>query len=117
MNIELLRDHCVSKNGVTEECPFGDDTLVFKVKGKMFCLISLSDPNFCNLKCAPEYAIELREKYAEVQPGYHMSKKHWNTVNFKGALTDKEILHWIDDSYNLVIAGLPVKLKQELLEK
>ena len=80
----------------------------------MFCLIDITDPHDINLKCAPERAIELRERYAEVTPGYHMNKKHWNTVRIDGSLPDSLIEEWITDSYNLVVMGLPKKLRQEL---
>ena len=95
MNIEHLREYCISKEFVTEEFPFDNDTLVFKVQGKMFALISISDPRSVNLKCDPEYAIELREQYDAVQPGYHMNKKHWNTVELRGGLDDKFICELI----------------------
>ncbi|POY39057.1 MmcQ-like protein [Solitalea longa] len=114
MNIELLRDFCIAKKGVTEEFPFGEDTLVFKVMGKMFCLISLSNPHSCNLKCDPEKAVQLREEHFEVTGAFHMNKVHWNTVSFEGTLNDSDIFNWITDSYELVIAGLPKKVKEEL---
>lgn len=114
MNIELLREICVGKKGVTEEFPFDDDALVFKVMGKMFCLISISNPVVCSLKCDPEKAIDLREKFAEVEGAYHMNKKHWNSVRFDGSLSDNNIIEWINDSYNLVVAGLPKKVRDEL---
>lgn len=107
MNIEQLREYCIRKKGVTEEFPFNEETLVFKVMGKMFLLASLdSYPLQINLKCDPEKAIELREEYEAVQPGYHMSKKHWNTVILDGSVPPRKIFEWIDDSYNLVISGL-----------
>ncbi|MCO4292835.1 MmcQ/YjbR family DNA-binding protein [Solitalea sp. MAHUQ-68] len=119
MNIELLRDFCITQKGVTEEFPFDQDTLVFKVMGKMFCLISLSNPNSCNLKCDPEKAVQLREEHPEITGAFHMNKTHWNTVRFDGTLSDMGIFEWIKDSYNLVVAGLPKKLRMELedLEK
>lgn len=101
MDIEALRDYCLSKPGATEGFPFGEDTLVFKVDGKIFLLTSFSDGKF-NVKCDPERAIELRERYTEVHPGYHMNKKHWNTVDINGRLTDKQICEMIDHSYQLV---------------
>jgi predicted DNA-binding protein (MmcQ/YjbR family) len=107
MNIEQIREYCLKKKGVTEEFPFDEETLVFKVAGKIFLLASLeSIPLQINLKCDPEKAIELREEYESVQPGYHMNKKHWNTIIFDGTVPTKKILEWIDDSYNLVVAGL-----------
>jgi predicted DNA-binding protein (MmcQ/YjbR family) len=103
MNIESLREYCVSKKYVTESFPFGDDTLVFKADGKIFALVNLEGDLSLNLKCDPALAIELRERYDSVRPGYHMNKKHWNTVILDGSVTDKEVLSWIDHSYNLII--------------
>jgi len=102
MNIEMLRDHCLSKPGVTESFPFGEDTLVFKVRGKVFALANLEGDPTVNLKCDPSKALELRERYASVIPGYHMNKKHWNTVLLDGTIPDREVFSWIDHSYNLV---------------
>lgn len=107
MNIEQIREHCLKKKGVTEEFPFNEDTLVFKVAGKIFLLASLETiPLQINLKCDPEKAIELREEYDSVQPGYHMNKKHWNTIIIDGTIPINKIFDWIDDSYLLVVAGL-----------
>jgi predicted DNA-binding protein (MmcQ/YjbR family) len=103
MDIEKLREYCISKKGVTESFPFGDDTLVFKAGGKIFALVNLNGDLSINLKCDPLLAIELRERYSSVTPGYHMNKKHWNTVLLDGSVPDKEILSWIDHSYNLII--------------
>jgi predicted DNA-binding protein (MmcQ/YjbR family) len=114
LNIEQLRDYCLSKPGATEGFPFGEDTLVFKVGGKMFLLIGLNSSISFNVKCDPELAIELRERHTEVQPGYHMNKKMWNTVYMDGALSNKELAEMIDHSYNLVFAGLPKKTQAEL---
>ncbi len=102
--------------GVEETLPFGPDTLVFKVGGKMFALTGLDETEFSvNLKCDPERAIELREEYPdEIIPGYHMNKKHWNTVFFERGLPEKLLINLIDQSYKLVVAGLPVKLKELL---
>jgi predicted DNA-binding protein (MmcQ/YjbR family) len=95
------------KKGVTEDFPFDEETLVFKVMGKIFLLASLeSIPLQINLKCDPEKVVELREEYEAVQPGYHMNKKHWNTIVVDGSVSIKKIFEWIDDSYNLVVAGL-----------
>jgi predicted DNA-binding protein (MmcQ/YjbR family) len=102
MDIITLREYCLSKDEVTEGFPFGEDTLVFKVKGKIFALANLGGDLSVNLKCDPAYALELREKYPSVTPGYHMNKKHWNTVIIDGSIPDKEVLLWIDHSYNLV---------------
>ncbi|WP_295794766.1 MmcQ/YjbR family DNA-binding protein [Mucilaginibacter sp.] len=114
MNIEELRDYCLQKPAVTEGLPFGEDTLVFKVAGKIFLLTSISQGASFNVKCEPELAVELREKYTEVQPGYHMNKKMWNTVSLNGTLTKKQLHDMIDHSYNEVIKGLPKKLQEEL---
>ena len=102
MNIEILREYCLSKKDVTESLPFGDDTLVFKRKKKIFVLANLDGDLTINLKCDPALAIELRERYSSVIPGYHMNKKHWNTVLADGTIPDKEIFEWIDHSYDLV---------------
>ena len=107
MNIEQIRNYCLKKKGVTEEFPFDEETLVFKVLGKMFLLASLEKiPLQINLKCDPEKAVELREEHVSVLPGWHMSKKHWNTVIMDGSIPAKEILKWIDHSYDLVVGGL-----------
>lgn len=114
MNIEELRDYCLQKPAVTEGLPFGEDTLVFKVAGKMFLLTSISQGTSFNVKCEPELAVELREKYTEVQPGYHMNKKMWNTVSLDGTLTKKQLHEMIDHSYNEVVKGLPKKIQEEI---
>jgi predicted DNA-binding protein (MmcQ/YjbR family) len=114
MNIEELREYCISKPGVTEEFPFDEVTLVFKVMDKMFVLTNLEGDWNLALKCDPQRAIELREQYPAIQPGYHMSKVHWNTVIMDGSLSQKLILELIDHSYQLVVDKLPLKLKQEL---
>jgi predicted DNA-binding protein (MmcQ/YjbR family) len=102
MNIEILREYCLSKPQATEGFPFGEDTLVFKVNGKIFALANLDGDLSVNLKCDPQLALELRELYSAVTPGYHMNKKHWNTVILDGSVPDKEIMKWIDHSYDLV---------------
>jgi predicted DNA-binding protein (MmcQ/YjbR family) len=102
MDIETLRDYCISKKGSRETFPFGDDTLVFKVKEKIFALVNLDGDLSINLKCDPVLAIDLRERYSSVTPGYHMNKKHWNTVLLDGSVPDKEVLSWIDHSYDLI---------------
>jgi predicted DNA-binding protein (MmcQ/YjbR family) len=102
MDIETLRNYCISKKGVTEGFPFGGDTLVFKVKGRIFALANLDGDLSVNLKCDPSLAPEFREKYPAVTPGYHMNKKHWNTVLLDGSIPDREVFSWIDHSYNLV---------------
>ncbi|MEP1095204.1 MAG: MmcQ/YjbR family DNA-binding protein [Cyclobacteriaceae bacterium] len=113
MNIEEFRDYCLAKPGATEHFPFDDNTLVFKVV-KMFALADVKDFESINLKCDPEYAVELREKYPGVIPGYHMNKKHWNTISMDGGVSDKELYQWIDDSYNLIVASLSTKEKKLL---
>ncbi|MHC1778447.1 MAG: MmcQ/YjbR family DNA-binding protein [Lentimicrobium sp.] len=102
MNIEELREYCLSLPGVTEHFPFDETTLVFKVSGKMFALTDLEGPLSVNLKCDPELAIELREQYPSVKPGYHMNKMHWNTIEIDGAISDRLITGWIDHSYSLI---------------
>jgi len=115
MNIESLRTYCLKKKGVTEEFPFGPDTLVFKVKGKVFLLTSLDSETFrFNVKCDPDKAIELRERYYAIQPGYHMNKKHWNTVIVDGRLSQQLLREMIDDSYELVVQSLPKKTREGL---
>jgi predicted DNA-binding protein (MmcQ/YjbR family) len=109
LNIEQLREYCISKKATTESFPFDEDTLVFKVMGKMFCLVSLSEPDSINLKCDPEKAIELRERYSCVLPGYHMNKKLWNTVMLDDSVSKKIICEWIDHSYDEVVKKLPKK--------
>jgi len=106
VNIEAFRNYCLSKKGVTEEFPFGEETLVYKVMGKMFALTGVENFTSINLKVDPENAVEQRDAYPAVQPGYHMNKKHWNTVLIDGSLPDKLIRQWIDDSYQLVVAKL-----------
>src|SRR5688572_13018746 len=106
MDIEFYRTYCLSKPRVTEEFPFDKQTLVFKVCGKMFSLLDVENFDSVNLKCEPEKAISLREQYIGVTPGYHMNKKHWNTVSCDGSVPDKLILEWTDDSYNLVLNSL-----------
>lgn len=114
MNIEEFREYCIQKPGVTEEFPFDEETLVFKVMGKMFALTNLVGDWNLALKCDPEWAIELREQFPAIRPGYHMNKVHWNTVAMDGSLSQKLILELIDHSYQLVVAKLPGKLKKEL---
>lgn len=115
LDIEKLRTYCLSKKGVTEEFPFGPDTLVFKVLGKMFALTGLdSDVFSINLKCESEQMAYWREKYPAVQPGYHMNKQHWNTVFIDGSISQKELLTMVDHSYSEVVKGLPKKLRLSL---
>ena len=115
MNIETLREYCLAKKAITEGFPFGEDTLVFKVMNKIFLLVSLSSsPLQFNAKCDPDKAIELREQYDAVQPGYHMNKKHWNTVIADGSLSNALLKEMIDDSYDLIIESLPKKDREAL---
>lgn len=115
MNIEEFRDYCLAKPGVTEETPFGPDTLVFKVGGKIFALTDLNVFTSINLKCDPERAVELREQYDAIKPGYHMNKKHWNTVLLNGQVPYSLLKELIDHSYNLVYGGLTKSEKFKLL--
>lgn len=112
MNIEELRDYCISKPAVTESFPFDENTLVFKVAGKMFLLTDLVDAFSINIKNTPEKVIELKEQYPSVLPGYHMNKIYWVTVMIDGTITDKMLKQWIDESYNLIISGFTRKQKE-----
>lgn len=114
MNIEELRTYCLSLPHATEDMPFGEDTLVFKVGGKIFLLTGLRGSFYINLKCDPEYALELRESHNSIRPGYHMNKKHWNTVEVDGALSDDFLGELINHSYQQVIATLTKKVRVEL---
>ena len=115
MNAESFREYCLSKPAATEGTPFGPDNIVFKVEGKMFALLALDEvPLAVNLKCDPDLALEWRDRYEQVQPGYHMNKKHWNTVVLDGVIPEKEVRKMIDDSYDLVVQSLP-KAKREKL--
>ncbi|MBR9859658.1 MmcQ/YjbR family DNA-binding protein [bacterium] len=114
MDIEFFREYCLKKPGVTESTPFGPDTLVFKVCGKMFSLCSIDNFKSVNLKCDPEKAIELRAEYSAVSPGYHMNKKHWNTIRVDEDVTDEFLLEMTDDSYNLVFNKLSKSEKLSL---
>lgn len=114
MNIETLRNYCLSKKGATEEFPFGEFTLVFKVGSRMFALTSLDSELSINLKCDPEKAVELRERHPAVQPGYHMNKNHWNTVYIDGTVPLSTIYEWIDHSYDLVFKKLPTKEREKV---
>jgi len=114
LNLEEIRDYCLAKPGVTEGLPFGEDTLVFKVGEKLFLLTSISDPTSFNVKCDPERAVELREQHSEVIPGYHMNKKHWNTVHTDGNLTRRQLCEMIDHSYDLVFNSLPKNIQTEI---
>ena len=116
MNIEEFHAYCMSKKGVEESFPFDEVTLVFKVMGKVFAITGLEREEFSvNLKCDPDYAIELREEYGDVQPGFHMNKKHWNTVMFENGMDDRLLKELIDHSYDLVVKKLK-KADREFLE-
>jgi len=107
MDVGQFREHCLSKPRATESMPFGPDVLVFKVSGKVFALAALDKvPTTVNLKCDPDLALELRDRYDQVTPGYHMNKKHWNTVGLDGGIPDPELRKMIDHSYDLVAKGL-----------
>lgn len=107
VQIDGFRDYCLKKKSVTESLPFGPDHLVFKVRGKMFALVELEGiPATANLKCDPDLALELRDRYEAVRPGYHMNKKHWNTVEIGGEIPEVELRKMIDHSYELVVQGL-----------
>lgn len=115
MNIEELREYCLLKAHVSESFPFDESTLVFKVSDKMFALTGLERlPHAVNLKCNPEKAIELRESYSAVIAGYHMSKKHWNTIELVSDMPTNEIKEWIDHSYDLVVSSFSKKKQKEL---
>ncbi len=108
MDIEWLRSYCLTKPAVEETLPFGPDVLVFKVAGKVFLLCPLDTEQFqFNVKCDPDFAVELREQYHCIQPGYHMNKKHWNTIFVDGSVSTKQFKDWIDHSYELVVKTLP----------
>ena len=114
MDVGSFRNYCLALKGVTEEFPFGEETLVFKVMGKMFALTDITLFSGVNLKVDPEEGVELRERYAEVTPAYHMNKKHWISVETTGSIPDKLLRTWISNSYNLVVQGLTKSQKQAL---
>jgi predicted DNA-binding protein (MmcQ/YjbR family) len=114
MDIIDLRTFCLSLSGSTEDTPFDEDTLVFRVHGKIFALTSISKNDAVNLKCDPELSVELREKYNAVVPGFHMNKTHWNTVIFNLDLNDHELMKLVQHSYELIRASLPKKIRDEL---
>ncbi len=121
MDIQQLYEFCLSKKAVTEHFPFDEDTLVFKVGGKMFCMASLQEWEKGNpaisVKCDPSYAIELRDRYESVIPGYYSNKKHWNTVFINKEIDDRKIVHFINHSYELVVSGLPKKTRDTLTKE
>ena len=114
MNIEELRAYCLTLKGVTEDFPFDENTLVFKVVGKMFCLTDLEGTLTINVKNEPEKNIELREEYPAIKPGYHMNKVHWNTIEINGSIPDDVIKNLIDESYDLVVMKLTKQEQQKL---
>ncbi|MBL7950319.1 MAG: MmcQ/YjbR family DNA-binding protein [Flavobacteriales bacterium] len=114
MTLEQFRAHCIKKSGFSEDFPFGPETLVFRVAGKIFALMDADAFASVNLKCDPERAIELRERYEGIIPGYHMNKQHWNTVSADGSVPGKLLLELADHSYDLVRASLPKKLREGL---
>ena len=115
MNVEEIREYCLSKKGVSEGFPFNDTALVFKVAGKMFALLDLSEEKRgISLKCDPVLALELRERHPDVTPAYHFNKKHWNGISLRGSLSPDLIKEWIDHSYHIVATGLSKKIREEL---
>jgi predicted DNA-binding protein (MmcQ/YjbR family) len=114
MDIESYRNYCLRKKGVTEDFPFDNETLVYKVGGKIFALTNIDLFDSINMKCDPIRALELRERYDAIIPGFHMNKRHWNTVKIDGTLPDTLILEMIDHSYTLVLNGLPRFIKENL---
>ena len=115
MTLADFCDYCLARPGTTQETPFGPDTLVFKVMGKMFALTGVDDFLSVNLKCDPETAADLRERHAYVRPGYHMNKQHWNTVEVGTGVSDAQLRAWTDASYDLVRASLPKRVQAELI--
>ena len=115
MTAQALRRRCLARPGATEEFPFGPETSVFKVAGKMFALSALrARPLKVSVKCEPELAEALRLSYPAIEPGYHLNKRHWNTVELDGSLSDEMVRGMIEDSYDLVVAGLPGRKQAEL---
>ena len=115
MDIESFREYCLAKPGARESTPFGEDVLVFKVAGKMFARAALDEvPATANLKCDPDLALELRDQYEQVRPGYHMNKKHWNTVEIESGIPEAELRRMIDHSYELVVKSLPKTARAKL---
>lgn len=116
MNIETLREYCIARPGATESFPFDEVTLVFKVGNKIFALMDTeSRPATLALKCDPERAMQLRETHTAVVPGYHLNKKHWNTITINGSVQSSELQDWIDHSYELVRKSLPKAVKDSLM--
>ena len=118
MDLEQFREYCLSKVAATESMPFGEGVLVFKVAGKIFALATLDEiPATVNLKCDPDVALELRDRYQQVQPGYHMNKKHWNTVEIDSGVPEAELCKMIEHSYDLVVRALPKAQHDQLARK
>jgi len=118
VELESFREYCLKKPHTTEGMPFGDTVVVFKVAGKMFALAALDEiPVTVNLKCDPDRALDLRDRYEQVQPGYHINKKHWNTVEIDSGVPDLELRKMIDDSYELVVQSLPKAAREKLVRK
>lgn len=115
MTITFFREYCLSKSGASEDTPFDENTLCFKVGGKIFAIIDIELFESVNLKCDPERAAELREKFRGIVPGYHMNKQHWNTIMFDGSVSDKLILELVDHSYDLILNSLPKKTRESIL--
>jgi predicted DNA-binding protein (MmcQ/YjbR family) len=114
MNLEQFREYCIQMPHVTEHFPFDNETLVFKVSGKIFALVNINNFQFVNLKCDPERSTELREKYDAIRPAYHMNKKHWNSVSVHSDVEQKLFLELVNHSYDLVFQSLPKKRRDEL---
>ena len=115
MDVESFREYCLAKPSTSESTPFGEDVLVFKVVGKMFALAALDEvPATVNLKCDPDLALDLRDQYEQVRPGYHMNKKHWNTVEIESGIPEAELRRMIDHSYELVVKSLPKTARAKL---
>src|SRR5438046_8021455 len=115
MDLEEFREYCLAKGGATESMPFGEGVLVFKVAGKMFALAALDEiPATVNLKCDPDVALELRDRYEQVRPGYHMNKKHWNTVQISSGVPEAELRKMIDYPYDRILTSLPNAAKAHL---
>ncbi|WP_178792383.1 MmcQ/YjbR family DNA-binding protein [Bacteroidaceae bacterium] len=117
MDIETIRNYCIKKKATTEEFPFDEVTLVFKVMGKMYACIGLDDPEWLTLKCDPEYALELRELHSGIEGAFHFNKKYWNQISLRGDINDKLIFSLIDHSYEEVLKKFTRKLKQEYDER
>ena len=114
MYLDELREYCLQKKGTSEDTPFGPETLVFRVMGKIFAITGIDNYEFVNLKCDPERAIDLREEHHGIRPGWHMNKKHWNSVMTDGSVGEKLFKELVDHSYELIVKSLPKKTREEL---